>query len=133
MSRELRFPDGFLWGVATAAHQNEGMNVHNDVWAWEQAGNHTADGTVSGRAADWWNRAEEDFDRAADLGLNSLRLSIEWSRIEPESGEFSNVALDHYRRMCGACQELGLEPIVTFHHFPTPRWVAARAGGRVDQ
>jgi beta-glucosidase/6-phospho-beta-glucosidase/beta-galactosidase len=42
LKRELRFPDGFLWGAATAAHQNEGMNVHNDFWAWEQAGNHTA-------------------------------------------------------------------------------------------
>lgn len=42
-SRVLKFPDGFLWGAATAAHQNEGMNVHNDVWAWEQAGNHTAE------------------------------------------------------------------------------------------
>jgi beta-glucosidase len=126
--RELRFPDGFLWGVATAAHQNEGMNVHNDVWAWEQAGNHTADGTVSGRAADWWNRAEEDFDRAADLGLNSLRLSIEWSRIEPEPGRWDAAALERYREMLQALVRRGIRPMLTLHHFTNPRWLADRGG-----
>ena len=61
-------------------------------------------------------------------GSARYRFSLEWSRIEPEDGEFSRVALDHYRRMCAACREHGLEPVVTFHHFTTPRWVAARGG-----
>jgi beta-glucosidase len=79
-------------------------------------------------ACDHFHRFREDFDLARNLSHNAHRFSLEWSRIEPESGEFSNVALDHYRRMCGACHELGLEPIVTFHHFTTPRWLAARGG-----
>jgi len=58
----------------------------------------------------------------------SYRFSLEWSRIEPEEGEFSTVALDHYLAMCAGCRELGLEPVVTFHHFTTPRWVAAAGG-----
>ncbi len=127
-SRDLRFPEGFLWGAATAAHQNEGMNVHNDLWAWEQAGNHTADGSVSGLAADWWNRAEEDFDRAADLGLNTLRLSVEWSRVEPEPGKWDAAALGRYREMLRALCERGIRPMVTLHHFTNPRWLSDRGG-----
>jgi beta-glucosidase len=104
------------------------MNVHNDFWAWEQAGNHTADGTVSGMAADWWNRAEEDFDRAADLGLNTLRLSVEWSRVEPEPGKWNASALGRYREMLRALRKRGIRPMVTLHHFTNPRWLSERGG-----
>ena len=68
------------------------------------------------------------LDLLRRLGFNAYRFSLEWSRIEPEEGEFSSAALDHYRRMCDACRERGLAPIVTFHHFTTPRWLAARGG-----
>ena len=122
-----RFPEGFVWGTATAAHQVEGGNWNNDWWAWE----HTPDSPCqepSGDACDHWHRYPEDIRLCADLGFDAYRFSLEWSRIEPEEGEFSRAALDHYRRMCAACREHGLEPIVTFHHFTTPRWVAARGG-----
>jgi beta-glucosidase len=88
--RILTFPDGFRWGVATAAHQNEGNNTNNDFWAWEQISGHVADGSTSGLACEWWNRAEEDFDRAAALGLNTLRMSVEWSRVEPRPGAWDS-------------------------------------------
>lgn len=105
------------------------MNVDNDFWAWEQAGQPTADGTVSGLACDWWNRAEEDFDRAALLGLNTLRLSIEWSRIEPEPGRWNAAALDRYREMLKGLRERGLSPLITLHHFTNPRWLSRGGGG----
>jgi beta-glucosidase len=123
----LAFPDGFIWGVATAAHQIEGGNVNNDWWAWE----HNPDsGTVapSGDACDSYNRWGEDVDLVAELGLSAYRFSLEWSRIEPAEGEFSLVALEHYRRMCAACLERGIQPVVTFHHFTTPLWLAERGG-----
>ena len=121
---ELTFPDRFLWGTATAAHQIEGGNVNNDWWAMEH------DPTsgcvdVSGDACDSFNRYPEDIALIADLGLGAYRFSLEWSRIEPEEGEFSLVALDHYRRMAAACHEAGILPVVTFHHFTHPRWMAA--------
>ena len=123
----LAFPDGFLWGTATAAHQVEGGNVNNDWWAFEHA-----PGTVcvepSGDACDSWNRWPEDLDIVAGLGLGAYRFSIEWSRIEPAEGEWSRAAIEHYRRMCAGCHERGLVPIVTFHHFTTPRWLAERGG-----
>ncbi len=122
-----RFPDGFVWGTATSAHQVEGGNWNNDWWAWE----HMSDSPCqepSGDACDHWHRYPEDIRLCAELGFGAFRFSLEWSRIEPEEGEFSTVALEHYRRMCGLCREHGLEPIVTFHHFTTPRWVVARGG-----
>ena len=61
----------------------------------------------------------------AGVGLGAYRFSVEWSRVEPEEGEFSMVALDHYRRMAATCHEHGLTPVVTFHHFTHPRWLAA--------
>jgi beta-glucosidase len=122
-----RFPAGFVWGTATAAHQVEGGNWNNDWWAWE----HDPEAPCqepSGDACDSWHRYPEDVRLCAELGFGAYRFSLEWSRIEPEEGEFSRAALDHYRRMCATCREHRLEPIVTFHHFTTPRWVAARGG-----
>jgi beta-glucosidase len=130
VSAPARFPQGFLWGTATAAHQVEGGNWNNDWWAWE----HTAGSACqepSGDACDHWHRWPEDVALVADLGFGAYRFSLEWSRIEPEEGEWSRVALDHYRAMCLGCRERGIEPIVTFHHFTTPRWLAARGGWTV--
>jgi beta-glucosidase len=121
------FPDGFVWGTATAAHQVEGGNWNNDWWAWEHTpGSGCAE--PSGDACDHWHRWPDDLRLLAGLGFGSYRFSLEWSRIEPEEGEFSRVALDHYLAICAGCRELGLEPVVTFHHFTTPRWVAAAGG-----
>ena len=121
------FPEGFRWGTATAAHQVEGGNWNNDWWAWEHAPGSPCE-APSGDACDQWNRFDEDIALCAALGFDHYRFSIEWSRIEPEEGEFSLAALDHYRRVAASCHVHGIEPVVTFHHFTTPRWVAARGG-----
>jgi beta-glucosidase len=126
----LRMPPGFLWGVATAAHQNEGGN-HNNQWTvWEQQPGRIHGGQRSGKATDWWNleTAAGDFDRAAEIGLNSLRLSVEWSRIEPEPGVFDASALRHYAEMLRLLRQRGLEPMVTLHHFTDPLWLAEIGG-----
>ncbi len=121
---DVTFPDRFVWGTATAAHQIEGGNVNNDWWQFEH------DPTsgcvdVSGDACDSYHRYGEDIALVAGLGLSAYRFSLEWSRIEPEEGEFSLAALDHYRRVAAACHERGITPVVTFHHFTHPRWLAA--------
>jgi beta-glucosidase len=120
---EISFPDGFLWGTATAAHQIEGGNVNNDWWAMEHDPT-SGCADVSGDACDSFTRYPEDIALVRSLGLGAYRFSLEWSRIEPEEGEFSRVALDHYRRMCAECHEAGVLPVVTFHHFTHPRWLA---------
>jgi beta-glucosidase len=120
---EISFPAGFRWGTATAAHQIEGGNWNNDWWQWE----HTpGSGTTepSGDACNSWTRWLDDVELVAELGLDNYRFSIEWSRIEPEEGEWSNAAIGHYRRIGEALLERGIDPVITFHHFTTPRWVA---------
>jgi beta-glucosidase len=121
------FPRGFLWGAATAAHQVEGNNVNSDCWLLEHL-----PGTIfaepSGDACDHYHRYAQDIATLADLGFNTYRLSVEWARIEPEEGEFSWAILDHYRRVLTTCQEYGLTPVVTFHHFTSPRWLLAEGG-----
>ncbi len=121
------FPDGFVWGSATAAHQVEGGNWNNDWWAWEHTEGSPCE-EASGDACDHLWRYPEDLGLLADLGFGAYRFSLEWSRIEPEYGEFSTASLDHYRRVVAACRDRGLLPVVTFHHFTTPRWVAADGG-----
>ena len=124
---EHRFPDGFVWGTATAAHQVEGNNVASDFWMLEHA-----PGTIfaepSGDACDQWHRYREDIQLLRQLGFGAYRLSIEWARIEPEEGWFSLAALEHYRRVLAACREHGVRPCVTFHHFSSPRWFTADGG-----
>ncbi len=127
MATRFEFPKGFWWGTATAAHQVEGNNINSDVWLFE----HTP-GTVfaepSGDACDHYHRFREDIALLAELGFNMYRFSLEWARIEPEEGEFSRAILEHYRRMIAACYEYGITPMVTFHHFTSPRWLIARGG-----
>ena len=126
------FPEGFLFGTAQSAHQVEGGNVNSDWWAWEHAGG-TPCVEPSGDACDFYHRYGDDIALMADLGLNALRLGIEWARIEPEEGEFSRAAFDHYRRVLVSCREHGLAPIVTFHHFTLPRWLQAKGGFLFDR
>jgi beta-glucosidase len=121
------FPEGFLWGAATAPHQVEGANVGADMWRAEWA-----EGSLfsepSGDACDHYHRYPEDIGILADLGLNAYRFGVEWARVEPEDGYFSRAALDHYRRMAATCLEHGVTPVVTYSHFTTPRWFAAAGG-----
>ena len=125
----LEFPAGFLWGVATAAHQVEGGNTNNTWWAWEQQGHIHAGGSAR-VACDWWNHAERDFDRAREMGLNALRLSVEWSRVEPRPGEWDDAAFRRYRAMLRGLRDRGLEPLVTLHHFTDPLWLERGFLGR---
>jgi beta-glucosidase len=121
------FPQGFLWGTATAAHQVEGNNTNSDFWVMEHLPD-TVFAEPSGDAIDHYHRYPEDIALLAGLGFNSYRFSVEWARVEPEDGRFSTAALDHYRRMCEACLANGLKPVVTYHHFTSPRWLIGQGG-----
>lgn len=118
----------FLWGASTAAHQVEGSNVNSDWWVRENAPDrgHIAEPSLD--AADSYHRYADDMALLADAGLTAYRFSIEWARIEPEPGLVSRAQLLHYRRMVETACRLGLEPVVTLHHFTNPRWFADRGG-----
>jgi beta-glucosidase len=128
MAVELGFPAGFLWGAATSAHQVEGDCTNNNWWAWEQEGGHIRDGAVSGIACDHYRRFDDDFRLAAALGHTAQRISLEWSRVEPEEGRFDERELDHYRAVCDSIRRHGMTPTVTLHHFTNPRWAQGQGG-----
>lgn len=121
----FQFPDGFLFGAATSAHQVEGYCTNNDWWEWEQLGRVP---DPSGAACDHYHRFREDFELARQLGHNAHRISIEWSRIEPEEGVCSEKELRHYRDVLEALRVRGLEPVVTLHHFTLPLWLSRKGG-----
>jgi len=121
------FPNKFLWGCATAGHQVEGNNTNSDLWAME----HLPESMFkepSGDACDHYHLYPQDISMLADLGFNTYRFSLEWSRIEPEEGYFSNAELEHYRRMLATCREHHLTTLLTYSHFSMPRWFAIKGG-----
>src|SRR5689334_4788232 len=122
------FPAGFLWGAATSAHQVEGGNARNDWWRFEQKPGAIRDGRVSGDACRHYERFDEDFALAAADGHVAHRLSLEWSRLEPEPGRFDASEVAHYPAVLASLKRHGLTPIVTLHHFTNPLWIADRGG-----
>jgi len=122
-----QFPKGFLWGAATSGHQTEGNDTASDTWFLENL-KPTVFAEPVGDACNSFDLWAQDLDLVRGLGLNSYRFSLEWSRIEPEQGQFSVAMLDHYARMIDGCRERGLTPLVTFNHFTCPRWFAAAGG-----
>lgn len=123
----LRFPAGFQWGVSTAAYQVEGRSPDCQWAKWEAAGN-IRSGHQSGLACDWWENAERDFDIAAEIGVNALRLSLEWTRLEPRPGEWDSTAVHRYRQMLQGLLERTIRPMVCLHHFTHPAWFEAQGG-----
>lgn len=125
--RILRFPEGFLWGTASSSYQCEGGNTNSQWYRWEQQGR-ILTGESCAIADNWWENAERDFNLAEQIENNALRLSLEWSRIEPAEGRWDSAALDRYRAMLTDLRRRHLKPIVTLHHFTDPLWFADRGG-----
>jgi beta-glucosidase len=123
-------PPGFLWGTAISAYQSEGGNTNSDAWLMENI-KPSMFKDRSGDACDSYHRYAEDFAIAGGLGFNCYRMGVEWARIEPSEGHFSEAELDHYARMLEACRARGLKPMVTLNHFTTPLWFAKRGGFEV--
>lgn len=117
----MNFPKGFLWGAATSAYQVEG-GIDNNDWARVQAM------PKPGLACDHYHRFAEDFSIAKKLHHNAHRLSLEWSRIEPEEGRWDEAELRHYHEVLEFLKQNGMMTFVTVHHFTNPIWVARQGG-----
>ena len=127
----MSFPKGFFIGTSTAAHQVEGNNIHSDYWAQEHMVN-TSFNEPSGDACDHYNRYEEDIRLLAEAGLNAYRFSIEWARVEPQPGVYDEGEIAHYRKVLECCHLNGVEPIVTMHHFTSPKWLIEQGGWEAE-
>ncbi len=137
---KFEFPKGFLWGASTASHQVEG-GTQNQWSEWEVSRGRLAQlkhegliaeygekNFVSGLAADHYHRYEEDFRLAKEFGHLATRISIEWSRVEPQEGYFDAAAIEHYREVIASIRENGMEPFVTLWHWTFPIWFRDKGG-----
>jgi beta-glucosidase len=116
--------NNFFWGSATSAYQVEGGNYWSDWAGWEKK----MGWTQCGEAVKHYTRFREDFALAKSLGQNAHRFSIEWARLEPTEGNFSQSAIEHYRAVMRELKNLGLLSCVTLHHFTLPQWLADKGG-----
>ena len=120
------FPPAFRFGVATADHQCESYEGHDDIRdVWERVRGLTPRGT----ATDFWNRYREDVDLAKGLGCRAFRLSLSWARLEPAAGTWDAAAFAHYRDVLGYMRDAGMATVVTLHHNTWPVHVQAAGNG----
>lgn len=125
--------EGFHWGVATSGFQVEGSNPDSNWKRYTDATSPGGEVDPVGDAVDFWNRYPEDIARAAAMGINTFRLSVEWARIEPAPGEYDDEALRHYDRIIDSIRAQGMTPMITMVHFTYPGWLDDRGGMLSDE
>jgi beta-glucosidase len=129
-----RFPDGFVWGVATAAPQIEGAasadGKGESIWdRFARLPGRTVRGEGPETACDHYHRYPEDFRLLRELGLRHYRLSLAWPRIFPQGdGPINERGLDYYRRLLDCLGENGVTPWVTLFHWDLPQALEDRGG-----
>jgi beta-glucosidase len=134
MTEQLVFPDGFLWGVATASYQIEGA-VDEDgrtpsIWdTFSHRPGTTLHGDNGDIACDHYHRFEQDADLMAELGIPSYRFSIAWPRVQPDGNAAVNRAgVDHYRRLVETLRARNIEPVATLYHWDLPQGLEDAGG-----
>jgi beta-glucosidase len=130
----LHFPDGFLWGAATAAYQVEGA-VGEDgrgtsIWdTFSHTPGKTNRGDTGDVAADHYHRLDGDLDLMAQLRLNAYRFSVAWPRVQPDGrGQPNQKGLDFYRRLVDGLLNRSITPMVTLYHWDLPQALQDRGG-----
>lgn len=114
-----------MWGVSSSGLQSEGNNPASQWTHWAATG-HTQD--EPGAAADFLYRYREDIKLARKMGINTFRIGIEWSRIEPAPGNYDPSAIAFYDDLIGSIVAEGMKPVLTLHHFSHPQWFEAAGG-----
>jgi len=146
-----QFPIDFYWGASTSAYQIEG-SIEDNNWAnWVEENSVkasekykknrpeymsdenyedacTQDNYITGDACDSYNQYEEDIRILKELGLNAYRFSIEWSRIEPEKGEYSEEGIQYYKDLIEELRKNNIEPFITCFHWTIPTWLEKEGG-----
>ncbi|MDT5042559.1 MAG: beta-glucosidase [Actinoplanes sp.] len=135
----LSFPDGFVWGAATAAYQIEGAANEDgrglSIWdTFSRTPGKVFAGHTGDVACDHYHRYPDDVTLMAGLGLASYRFSISWPRIQPDgTGPVNRRGLDFYDRLTDELIGLGIDPVVTLYHWDLPQTLEARGGWTVRE
>ena len=134
MNESLKFPEGFLWGAATAAYQIEGSPLADgagpSIWhRFSHTPGMTTNGDTGDIACDHYVRYLSDIELMKELGLNSYRFSIAWGRVLPDGARRVNEAgIDFYSRLVDALLEAGIKPNATLYHWDLPAALDDRGG-----
>ena len=134
MTRDIRFPKGFLWGASTSAFQVEGSPLADgagqSIWyRFTHTPGLVADGDTGDVASDHYRCWEEDIRLMRDLGLNAYRFGIAWHRILPEgTGRVNAKGLDFYRALVDGLLENNIQPMITLFHWDLPAALEDRGG-----
>jgi beta-glucosidase len=123
----FELPPDLMLGSATASLQIEGGDTNNSWHRWVERG-HIKDKSHCIIADDHWNRYREDISLMRKMHHNVYRMSLEWSRIEPEEGTFNADAIKRYRAEIEELIRSNITPIVTLHHFSNPLWFEDSGG-----
>ncbi len=121
------FPEGFVWGSATASYQIEGAAQEDgrtpSIWdTFSHTPGRTLNGDTGDVAADHYHRWAQDLDLIQELGLDAYRFSISWSRVQPGgSGAFNQAGIDFYARLVDGLRERGVKPVATLYHWDLPQ------------
>ena len=130
----LDFPEGFLWGAATASYQIEGAANEDgrgaSIWdTFSHTPGKVLHGDTGDTACDHYHRFEEDLDLMAEIGLKAYRFSVAWPRIQPDgSGPANEKGLDFYRRLVDGLRQRSIEPMLTLYHWDLPQALQERGG-----
>jgi beta-glucosidase len=128
----MKFPPGFLFGVATAAIQIEGAADKRGASIWDtfaRVPGAVANGDTLDTACDHYHRWEEDLDVMASLHVNAYRFSISWPRVLPVgTGTPSRDGLDFYKRLVDGLHEREIEPVATLYHWDLPQTLQDKGG-----
>lgn len=127
------FPKDFAWGVATASTQNEESSNNNSWTSTYLAAHNKTELTPANHSCKSWTYADDDIEKAAFLGVNAFRFSIEWSRVQPTADQFDEQAIEHYVNIAQKLQALGIDPMVCLHHYSDPVWFLERGGFAQDE
>ncbi|MFI2661563.1 GH1 family beta-glucosidase [Micromonospora carbonacea] len=133
-SSELRFPDNFVWGAATASYQIEGAARDDgrgpSIWdTFSGTPGKVFAGHTGDVACDHYHRYADDVALMAELGLKAYRFSIAWPRIQPDgTGPVEPRGLDFYDRLTDTLLDRGIDPIVTLYHWDLPQTLQDRGG-----
>ncbi|HMR67424.1 MAG TPA: family 1 glycosylhydrolase, partial [Anaerolineae bacterium] len=129
-----KFPDGFLWGAATAAYQIEGAwnedGKGESIWdRFSHSPYRVANGDTGDVACDHYHRMPEDVALMKELGLKTYRFSISWPRVLPEGrGTANEKGLAFYDRLVDQLLEAGLVPNATLYHWDLPQALQDKGG-----
>jgi beta-glucosidase len=131
---DLVFPEGFLWGVATAAYQIEGAvgdgGRGESIWdRFSHTPGRVQDGDTGDVACDHYRRWPRDVELMAELGVRAYRFSIAWPRVMPSGrGPVNREGLDFYADLVDALLEVGIVPFPTLYHWDLPQALEDEGG-----